>query len=60
MPLIVINDSKEQMRTNMRERMRHNSRGNGGWVNKGEYRADEAYKDGYEHGWRDCEDEYRR
>lgn len=73
MPLIVINDdkqSKEQMRSNMREHMRHSYRGDSGsWVSSGNYksypsehyRTEEAYKDGYYDGWKDHEEEeYRR
>lgn len=66
MPFIVINDdkgNKEQMRSNMREQMRRNYRSSGGGYH-GEsqsYRTEEAYREGYEHGWRDSEDEeYRR
>jgi hypothetical protein len=64
MPFIVINDSdsKEQMRSNMREHMRRNYSGNSGsWVSSGmyrgggnyNYRSEEAYKEGYEHGYKD-------
>lgn len=57
MPLIVINDdkeSKEQMRSSMHEHMRRNYRGNSGsWVSSGNYRTEEAYKEGYEHGYMD-------
>ena len=61
MPLIVINDteSKEQMRSNMREQMRHSYRG-GGNYRDGKYRTEEAYKEGYEHGWKDSEEEHYR
>jgi len=63
MPLIVINDdkqSKEQIRSSMREHMRRSYKG-GSWVSSGNYkgypsehyRTEEAYKEGYEHGYRD-------
>ena len=73
MPFIVINDdkdSKEQMRSNMREHMRNNYRGGGSYrggmnYRGGNYRTEEAYKEGYEHGYRDGADDmdeehYRR
>ena len=63
MPLIVINDdkeSKEQMRSSMHEHMRRNYRGgSGSWVSSGNYRGsgnyrtEEAYREGYEHGYKD-------
>ena len=68
MAFIVINDdkeNKEQMRSNMsmRRHYRGGSPGSGGAF-RGSYRAEEAYKEGYTHGWRDHEDEmeeeYRR
>lgn len=62
---------QSQMRSEMRENMRHNYRGNGGsWVSSGQYRGgnyrtEEAYREGYRHGWEDSEDDmneehYRR
>lgn len=63
MPFVIINDdkqSKEQMRSNMREHMRRNYRGGGSYMKNGSYRSEEAYKEGYEHGWRDSEEEFRR
>ncbi len=54
MPFIVINDdNKEQMRSSMREQMRRNYRGGVMNYRGGSYHSDEAYKEGYEHGYKD-------
>lgn len=65
--MIIIKDDsngKEQMRSSMREEMRRggNYRSGGNYRGGGNYRTEEAYREGYRHGWEDSEDEehYRR
>ena len=58
MPFIIINkDDKEEMRQQMRQQMR----GNGGMrrMNFRDHNEDveQAYRDGYTHGWKDHERE---
>lgn len=65
--MIIIKDnneeSKSEMRHYMRSRMRDNR--NVAYRTSTSYKEDESWKDGYEKGWKDCEEEmesedYRR
>lgn len=55
--IIIKEDSKEQMRSSMRDEMRRSYRGGGSYRSGGNYRNEEAYREGYRHGWEDSESE---
>ena len=53
------------MRSYMRSRMRNSRTYRGGYRTSTSYKDEESWKEGYEKGWKDCEeemeqDEYRR
>lgn len=67
--MIIIKDSNEEskseMRHYMRNRMRSGKTYHGGYRTSTSYKEEENWKDGYEQGWKDCEEEmesedYRR
>ena len=68
--MIIIKDSNEEskseMRQYMRSRMRNDRSYRGGYrTSTTRYKDEDSWKDGYEKGWKDCEEEmesedYRR
>ena len=54
--IIIDKESKEQMRSNMHEEMRHGYRKGGSYREKGSYH--EGYRHGYREGYEDCEDDW--
>lgn len=51
--IVIDKDSKEQLRSNMREEMRHGYRDYPHMRNDGVH----SYREGYRHGWEDAEDD---
>lgn len=56
MPFIIINkDDKDEMRSQMRQKMRNTSGMRRMNMRGHDNEVEQAYRDGYEHGWKDAE-----